>query len=160
MAFNPVTGNWPAIWMVPVTMIDSTPAYSLTTGGEIDVFEWFSNASNKFWGTLHTWDNGVDTATSSPNSWAVPEGTSFANYNTYGILWTPTAISWYFNNSFLGTVSTTSAPYNSAFNGSGPYFLILSEQAGCNGVYTIFTPCSGQASPLNMQVQWVHIYSK
>lgn len=162
MAFDPAAGSWPGIWMIPVSMITNPNQIpnSLNTGGELDIFEWQSNMPTMFNGTAHVWQNGVDVATNSgKNSYAVPQGTNFANYNIYGVLWTPTAISWYFNNVLMETVSTVSAPYKAAFNGSGPFFLLLNQYQGCNWVNAMQTPCPGQVSPLNMQVHWVHVYA-
>ena len=159
MAFDPVTGSWPGIWMIPVSMITNPNQISnkLNTGGEIDILEWQSQIPTMFNGTVHAWVNGVEVLNNdTSNGYAVPGGTNFATYNTYGVLWTPTAISWYFNNVLMETVSTASGAYNTAFNYSGPFFLILDQADGCNWVNT---PCSGQVSPLNMQVQWVHVYT-
>jgi beta-glucanase (GH16 family) len=130
-----------------------------SNGGELDLFEWQSQTPNMFIGTAHVWENGVDIANNdTSNSSPVPGGTDFANYNTYGVLWTPTGISWYLNNVLMETISTTSAPYSTAFGASQSYFLILGEQAGCNWIYSQTVSCPGQVSPLNMQVQWVHVY--
>lgn len=157
MAFNPASGNWPAIWMLPVSMVN--PQSPPISGGEIDIFEWFNNPTPTFWGTANVWVKGSIVANNAgANSWPVPTGTNFAAYNTYGVMWTPTAISWYFNNALMGTLNTSTAPFSGAFGGSNPYFLIISEQAGCDGVYFSTAPCLGQVSPLNMQVQWVHVY--
>jgi Glycosyl hydrolases family 16/Abnormal spindle-like microcephaly-assoc'd, ASPM-SPD-2-Hydin len=154
MAFNNVTGNWPAVWLQALNY----NKYSTHTGPEIDIFEWQSNTSTVGFSTLHTWLNGTDLGTNSgSNTWSL-SGATLSNYNTYGVLWTPTAIAFYFNNSLVETVNTTVSPYNREFNGQYPVFLALSEQAGCNFVLYQVTPCSGQVSPLNMQVQWVHVY--
>jgi hypothetical protein len=55
----------------------------------------------------------------------------------------------------METVSTTSAPFNTVFNGSESFYLILGMDGGCN--WSLSRP--GQVSPLNMQVQWVHTYA-
>jgi hypothetical protein len=155
MAFNDSTGNWPAIWMRPVSSIGSGPA----NGGELDVFEWQSQSSHTGFSTVHVWQNGTDIANNnSSNARTIPAGTNLANFNTYGVLWTPTKISWYLNNVLVNTVSTVSGPYATAFGKQQSYFLILSEQAGCNWTYAKDAPCKGQANPLNMKVQWVHVF--
>jgi hypothetical protein len=154
MAFDPTTGSFPGIWMLPVSMIVAGNPLTMS-GGELDLFEWQSTSPMLFNGTVHVWVNGVDIANNNKsNAWAVTGGTDFANYNRYGVLWTPTTISWYFNNVLMETVNTTLSPYNSVFGGSEPYSLILSQQGGCNWT----TSWPGQVSPVNMQVQWVHIY--
>jgi hypothetical protein len=155
MAFNPTTGSFPAIWMLPIPMISAGNNLTIS-GGELDIFEWQSTSPTFFNGTVHVWANGVDIANNKKsNAWAVPGGTDFANYNRYGVLWTPTAISWYFNDVLMETVNTTVAPYNAVFSGSESYSLLLSQQAGCNWSAS----CPGQVSPLNMHVQWVHVYA-
>jgi len=155
MAFNPVAGNWPALWMRPVQTIGDPSA----NGGELDIFEWQSQTPNEFYGTAHVWSNGADMGNNnSSNAAQAPAGTNFANYNNYGVLWTPTHITWFLNNVPMGTLSTAAPPFSTVFGGSESYFLILGEQAGCNWIYAQDAPCPGQVSPLNMKVQWVHVY--
>jgi beta-glucanase (GH16 family) len=100
--------------------------------------------------------NGNDIANNSgSNTWPIPDGTTLSNYNTYGVLWTPTAVSWYFNNVLVETISTTGSQYSTWFAGQYPEAMALNIAAECNWAF----PCSGQVSPLNMQVQWVHVYA-
>ncbi len=157
--FNPITGNWPAIWMQPIQQ-NQTQIFQPSNNvnyGEIDLLEWQSNNPLVGYSTVHVWKNGSDIANNSgSNTWTMPGGTSnFGSYNTYGVLVTTSAISWYLNNTLLFTVSTTSSPYNQAYAGQLSYFLMLAEQAGCN--FTLGT-CSGMAGPFNLQVQWVHVF--
>ncbi len=156
MAFDPTTGSAPAIWMLPTSEIGADTSSNGIDYGELDLFEWQSQTPKTFYGTVHVWNNQVDIANNnSSDGWTLPTGTNFANYNTYGVLWTLTSISWYFNNVLIEIENTTSTPYSKVFNGLQSYFLILSQQADCNWT----SPCSGQASPLNIQVQWVHVYA-
>jgi beta-glucanase (GH16 family) len=160
MAFDPATGNWPAIWMHPLSNVGASGTVNGVNYGEIDLFEWQSTTPTTFYGSAHVWKDSVSIVSSNdPKGYPTPENTNFANYNRYGVLWTPTSISWYFNNILLGKVNTNLAPYSTVFGGSQPYFLLLSEQAGCNWVYAQGSSCPGQVSPLNMQVQWVHVYA-
>ncbi len=160
MAFNPATGNWPALWMLPIEWNQSAGA-NYSNGlpyGELDLFEWFSDHPTLGHGTVHVWENNSDIANNyGANTWPLPAGTILSNFNTYGVLWTPRAISWYFNNQLVETFSTAGAHFNAVFAGKQSYALILSEQSGCNGVYG---GCSADtlSSPLNMRVQWVHVY--
>jgi hypothetical protein len=163
MAFDPVPGSWPALWMQPVQSIGTKPF----SGGEIDLLEWQSSAKGQpgvataVNGTIHVWRNGVEIAgTGASAARQVPRGTNFANYNTYGLLWTPTAISWYLNNALMGTSSIEESPYKEAFGGQQKYFLILSQLAGCNWKPSYTTPCPGQVSPINMRVRWVHAFEQ
>jgi beta-glucanase (GH16 family) len=156
MAFDPTTGSAPALWMLPVAE-NIAGASNATNGvpyGELDIFEWQSNTPKTFLGTVLVWVNQVNTVWDRDNAWTVPAGTDFAKFNTYGVLWTPTVISWYLNNNLMGSFNTTAAPFNTVFGGSQAYFLMLWQQAGCNQT----SICFGQSSPLNMQVQWVHVF--
>lgn len=156
MAFNDVTGNWPVVWLQALNYNRNM----VHTGPELDIFEWQSNTPSVGYSTLHTWVNGTETGTNSgSNSWTLPRGTVLSKFNTYGALWTATSISWYFNDTLVETIDTTAAPYNTQFNGQYPMFFAFLESAGCNWVLYQTSPCSGQASPLNMQVQWVHVYT-
>jgi Glycosyl hydrolases family 16 len=161
MAFNPVTGNWPALWMLPVEWNQSEGA-NHSDGlpyGELDLFEWFSDHPTVGYGAVHVWENNTDIANNyGTNKWPLPAGTILSNFNTYGVLWTPTAISWYFNNQLVENFSTTGAHFHAVFAGQQSYTLLLSEQSGCDGEYGV---CSDHtlSSPLNMQVRWVHIYA-
>jgi hypothetical protein len=163
MAFDPVAGSWPALWMQPVQSIGQSPF----SGGEIDMLEWQSSATGQpniataVNGTIHVWQNGVDVASNSSSAAVqVPSGTNFGNYNTYGVLWTSTSFSWYFNNTLMGTYSTLQAPFNQVFGGQQKYFLILSQLTGCNWKPSYTVACPDQVSPLNMKIQWVHVFGQ
>jgi beta-glucanase (GH16 family) len=146
MAFDPDTGNWPALWFQGVAGVGTSPY----TGPELDMLEWQSNTPNTYYGTIHSWVSGVSTQQGITPTVSV----TWSSYNTYGVLWTPTAISWYLNNTLLGTVLTTTSPYNTIFAGQQQLFLIASVTAGCNFSY----PCAGQVSPTNMQIQSIHVF--
>ena len=151
MSFNPVTGNWPGLWLMSVADGPGNATDGLPYA-ELDIFEWQSQEPTIFNGAIHVWEDG--SFLSGEYVTPTPTGITYSNFNSYGVLWTPTSITWYLNNVSMGTVSTAEAPFNKVFNGEQPLFLILSEQAGCNWVST----CAGQLSPLDMKVQWVHVY--
>jgi Glycosyl hydrolases family 16 len=153
LAFNPAVGSWPGLWLVPLSNITQ----STQKIGEIDIFEWQSNIPTTFNGTLHTWSNG--TLTASEGLTPTTTGITWSNFNTYGLLWTPGQMCWYLNNISMGCQSTAAAPFSAAFNESIPYALIIDQGAGCYWINPGTTPCAGQVYPLNMQVQWVHVYA-
>jgi beta-glucanase (GH16 family) len=156
MRFNPVTGSSPAFYMVPEAEVTGNTASDGVYYGELDGFEWQSNMPTNGLATVHVWRNQVDVKNNnSTDIWTLPGGTDLSEYNTYGVLWTPTRITWYFNNVQVNTVDTTISPYNLTFAGQQAYFIILGQQPGCNSVPT----CTGQVSPLDMKVQWVHVYA-
>jgi len=162
MAFPPVTGIWPALWLENNT---ATTSYVPTSSsvhdyGELDIMEWQSQIPNTFSGHIHDWTNASgslkDAQNNNSNSTAnFPSGTNLANFNTYGILWTPTQISWYFNNKLLFTATSSQYPEAFAQFNSGPMYLMLGNQTGTNW------GGSGSVSPsaaTNMTVQWVHVW--
>jgi beta-glucanase (GH16 family) len=158
MKFSPTTGSSPAIWMMPEE--ENQPS-TITNGmdfGELDIFEWQSNTPTTGYATAHVWLGNSGAYEISNNNtdhaWTAPAGTNFADYNSYGVLLTSTSIKWYFNNILVKTLDTTTTPWNAAYSGTLSYSLILSQQAGCNWT----SICMGQVSPLDMQIQWVHVY--
>jgi Glycosyl hydrolases family 16 len=153
LAFNPAVGSWPGLWLVPLSNI----MQSTQKIGEIDIFEWQSDIPTTFNGTLHIWSNG--TLTASEGLTPTTTGITWSNFNTYGLLWTPGQMCWYLNNISMGCQSTAAAPFSAAFNESIPYALIIDQGAGCHWINPGTTPCAGQVYPLNMQVQWVHVYA-
>ena len=161
MSFPPVAGMWPALWLENEAATTSyVPTASSTHSyGELDMIEWQSQTPNTYNGTIHDWygtssvsdqqnNDGSNTAT-------FPMGTNLAAYNTYGVLWTPTEIVWYFNNEEM--IAATAANYPQAFStfNASPMYLMLSNQPGSNW------GGSGSVEPSAetvMKVQWVHVW--
>jgi beta-glucanase (GH16 family) len=159
MAFPPVSGIWPALWMENNTATTSyVPTASSThTYGELDIFEWQSQIPTTFNGHIHDWTGSgsmTDAQNNDNNSTAiVPSGTNFADYNTYGILWTPTEIDWYFNNKLLFTATSSQYPEAFATFNSSPMYLMLGNQPGSN-----WGSGAGPSAATNMTVAWVHVW--
>jgi hypothetical protein len=163
MAFPPVTGAWPAIWMENNT---ATTSYVPTAGAhsysEVDIFEWQSQIPTSFNGHIHTWVAAAGTQVSdtqnndSNSTAAVPSGTNLANFNTYGLLWTPTQVSWYFNNKLLFTATSSTYPKAFAVLNTGPMYLMLSNQVGTNWQLGNSQPTATS----DMRVQWVHVWGR
>jgi hypothetical protein len=162
MAFPVVTGIWPALWLENNT---ATTSYVPTSSsvhdyGELDIFEWQSQIPNTFNGHIHDWTNTSGSVSDAQNNdnnstASFPSGTNLANFNTYGVLWTPTQISWYFNNKLLFTATSSQYPEAFAQFNAGPMYLMLGNQPGTNW------GGSGSVNPsaaTNMQVQWVHVW--
>jgi beta-glucanase (GH16 family) len=148
MKFNPTSGNWPALWLMPTAAITDPTAEH----GELDIFEWQSLSPNVFYGTIHDWVGGADAKNNSgSNAFPLPPGTDLSAFHTYGVLWTPSTTSWYFDNSLLG-----SSPTYAVF-GTQSYFLILGQQIGADWK----SSTSGvSATALTMNVQWVHVFQQ
>jgi beta-glucanase (GH16 family) len=154
MAFNASTGSWPGFWMMPLS--STNDGIGIQDGGEVDILEWQSNTPTVFYGSVHAWNKG--TLFNSNGISPSPAGVNFNQYNLYGLLWTPTQLCWYMNNSLQGCQNTTTSPWTDVFNGFGPYVILFDQAAGCNFINNTVMACPGQVSPLNMQVQWVRVY--
>jgi beta-glucanase (GH16 family) len=132
-------------------------ASSTHTYGELDIFEWQSQIPTTFNGHIHDWTGSgsmTDAQNNDNNSTAiVPSGTNFADYNTYGILWTPTEIDWYFNNKLLFTATSSQYPEAFATFNSSPMYLMLGNQPGSN-----WGSGAGPSAATNMTVAWVHVW--
>jgi hypothetical protein len=161
MAFPPVTGIWPAIWMESDTATTSfVPTESNHSYSEVDIFVWQSQIPNTFNGGIHTLVAAAGAHvsdvqnTDGHNTANFPSGTNLGNFNTYGVLWTSSQISWYFNNTLV--FSATASQYPQAFSvlKSGPMYLMLSNQAGANWQVGNSHP----TSTADMKVQWVHVW--
>jgi beta-glucanase (GH16 family) len=161
MAFPPVTGIWPAIWMESDTATTSyVPTESNHSYSEVDIFVWQSQIPNTLNGGIHTWVAAAGAHVSDVqnndghNTASFPRGTNVGNFNTYGVLWTSSQISWYFDNTLV--FSATASQYPQAFSvlNSGPMYLMLSNQAGANWQVGNSHP----TSTADMKVQWVHVW--
>jgi Glycosyl hydrolases family 16 len=161
MAFPPVTGAWPAIWMESDTATTSyVPTESNHSYSQVYIFAWQSQIPNTFNGGFHTLVAAAGAHVSDVqnndghNTASFPSGTNLGNFNTYGVLWTSSQISWYFNNKLLFTA--TSSTYPKAFDvlNAGPMYLMLSNQAGANWQVGNSYP----TSTADMKVQWIHVW--
>jgi beta-glucanase (GH16 family) len=155
MKWNNVTGTWPTIWLDPVQAIGGQTANT----GEIDIFEG-QGGSNVYYGTLHTWDSGTETWSSSPDNFSLPASNDFTQWHLYGALWVPGSgskpgtVTWYFDNKELGSATTTSSN-NSVFD-QQDFILILGSQEGVNWIAGNLTGVT--ASDINLYVDWVHVW--
>jgi beta-glucanase (GH16 family) len=148
---NTAKGAWPAFYLLPVQWIEGA-----TTDGEIDVMEGQGGAyPNTVFGTVHEWVNSVDEWNNeSSNAFTVPAGTNLSQYNTYGVLWTPGSITWYFNNQPMFTVNDYPPVIDSQ-----NYYLILASQEGVN--WTLGnTSGVRRSTTFPVQVQWVHVWQQ
>ncbi|MGZ3277019.1 MAG: family 16 glycosylhydrolase [Caulobacteraceae bacterium] len=76
-----VTGAWPAFWLVPAD--GSWPP-------ELDVMETLTGSSSIDYTTVHSEAAGYHTSVGSANL-----VTNVGGFHTYGVLWTPTELTWY-----------------------------------------------------------------
>jgi len=142
-------GAWPAFWMIPIQNINGS-----STFGELDIMEGQGGAyPNTVFTTIHNWVNGVDknnnNATSAVN---LPSGTDMSQYHTYGVLWTPGHVTWYFDNQAINSASTY--PIFDTQN----YYLLLTNQVGAN--WSVGNMSGVTATDIQMQVDWVRAWQQ
>lgn len=155
LKWDPYVGAWPAFWMIPVQNIWRAPE-----SGELDIMEGHYDAKlgPQYYGTIHDWQNINGVATDVANNGgqnlsAVPKGTDFSQWHTYGLLWVPGKVTWYFDN-----VPMHSYPTMPIFDTSQFYYLMLGAQEGVNwqgGNTTGMT-----TNTLNLYVQWVKAWQE
>ncbi len=144
MKWDNVTGSWPAFWMLPIQEIQGS-----TINGEIDIFEGEAN-DNTYYGTLHTWNGATQTWASNPNYFKLPSNNDFTQFHTYGLLWTPGKVTWYYDNNPVGSASTP------ALFDQENFFLVLGSQEGVN--WSSGNLSGVTASNINLSVDWVHVF--
>jgi hypothetical protein len=144
MRWDTVKGAWPAIWLIPVQGITCHGCEQ----GELDIFEGQGASPHTFTGTIHDWN--------SPTG-AHQQGKNFnlgsvdlSQYHTYGVLWTPGQVTWYFDNQALYSYRTYSI-----FDKQN-YYLVIGSQEGANWSYGNLSGVS--ATSIGMNVDWVHVW--
>jgi hypothetical protein len=145
MKWNPVPGAWPAFWLIPVP-----PA---PESGELDIFEGQGNEPHTFFGTIHRWKGSRELASSSKrNRLPIPLDADFATYHTYGLLWVPGRVTWYFDGVPLHSERTYEI-----FDKQN-YLMILGIQEGVNWKSGDLTGVDAQV--LTLTVDWVRVWQR
>jgi hypothetical protein len=146
MKWTPTTGAWPAFWLIPVQGITSPTGEH----GEIDIFEG-QGTSNVFYGTIHDWDNSTDVFNNnSSNAHQLASSVDLTQFHTYGVLWVPGKISWYFDNQLLSSASTD------AIFDEQDFYPVFSSQEGINWSEGSTTGVTASTMPLS--IDWIHIF--
>jgi beta-glucanase (GH16 family) len=111
--FNPAGyegSAWPAFWS---WSIEDATGQDISNGmrgpyGELDFMEAYPISARQIAiaTTIHQWLNGNSISQNSNNGPNIPAGTNFSQFHTYGCLWTPNKVVWYFDNKPVTTVST------------------------------------------------------
>jgi beta-glucanase (GH16 family) len=106
--------NWPAFWLV------GNP-YKWPATGEIDIIEGLGGHA---WWHFHYQD-----AAGEPASYGGQATSSNCGWHTYAVDWRPTAITWYYDHTLVGTVTShiTSSPMFPVFS----YSLTNPNSARC-----------------------------
>lgn len=149
MAWDVTTGSWPTLWMLPPQLNAKTVNSSTPGGefGEIDIFE-SQGTDGLFFGSLHDWTN-INSRTHD-NSKNTPINADMTQPHTYGLLWTPGQMTWYFDNQAL--FSLPSYPIME----QQVYYLLLTNGEGTNWSYG---QGASSVPSMWMHVYWAHIFS-
>jgi beta-glucanase (GH16 family) len=151
MKWDVATGAWPAFWMIPVEDIWGTGEF-----GELDIFEGQGDAtgSQTFFGTIHDWINvngtAIDVANNNGRNSSAMPGIDFSQWHTYGVLWVPGKVTWYFDDRRV-----LSAPTYPIYDQQN-YFLVLGAQEGAD--WTAGNLNGVTATSLNLYVDWVKVW--
>ncbi len=151
MKWDVTTGAWPAFWMIPVENI-----WGATENGELDIFEGQGApaTAQTFYGTIHDWMviNGVSTDVQNNNGHnaVTISGVDFSQWHTYGVLWVPGRVTWYFDQQPVLTANTY------PIFDEQDFYLVLGAQEGANWTYGNLTGVT--ATSMNLYIDWVKVW--
>lgn len=148
MKWDVSAGAWPAFWMITEQGI-----WGDGHVGELDIFEGQGNDPTHYYGTINEWNGANDlVSTNSPvnNRFPLPAGETLSGWHTYGVLWVPGKVTWFFDDVEVGTAATP------AIFDQQDFFLVLGSQEGNFWRPGNLTGVSSAA--LNLNVQWVRAY--
>lgn len=152
MKWDAVPGAWPALWLVPVPDAKGKATWKDTDeSGELDIFEGQGNQPHMFFGTVHDWISLHDNATKD-NFFPLPATVDFAQYHTYGLLWTSGKATWYFDNKPLH-----SEPLPPIFDHQD-YFVVISMQEGFD--WKPNNLAGVDATQMALTVNWLRVWQK
>jgi beta-glucanase (GH16 family) len=157
-------GAWPGFWLYsyrhatnpswpsvnPICSQLGEPV-SHCYAGELDAFEGQGSEPQAFYGTLHRNSCGCYGVgdQQNGNNWQ-PGGVDLtAGFHTYGMLWTPTQVSWYLD----GRLMMSATPYDSL---NQPMFLLLQMWTGG----WTYDPDSTTPSTIETQVDYLQVWQK
>lgn len=147
--FKQGQGSWPAIWMMPEVPV----AYgNWPNSGEIDIME-HVNYENVVHQTIH---NATVTDASGGSSATKTTAYNTADYNIYGIVWSPGAIQFYVNNVLQYTYTRATGATSAQWPFDKPFYLILNQSGGAGWPGAI----NNADLPFNMNVDWVRVYKE
>jgi beta-glucanase (GH16 family) len=146
-------GLCPAFWM-----LGDSDAAGTTSPGEIDILEAPSFVGSQ-WGptapyavfTIHAPQNGPNAQLYEFD--ASPAGWNPTNFNTYGVIWTQTSITWTVNGLAYATANAGSLPAGATWSSFDTNFHLLLDLAVGGW------PGSSSVSSATMLVQWVQVYN-
>ena len=164
MKWSKGNGAWPGFWLLSYRHATNADWPSVNSecvklgepvshcyAGELDVFEGQGSEPQAFYGTIHRNScgcYGVADQQNGNNSQSAGVDLT-AGFHTYGMLWTPTQVSWYLD----GRPMVSATAYDSL---NQPMFLLLQMWTG--GWTT--DPDSTTPSTIETQVDYVQVWQK
>jgi beta-glucanase (GH16 family) len=143
-------GAWPAFWMSALqhAFTGTVPPQN----GEIDAFEGQGAEPTVYYGTVHKNTGGARTADQTNANSARDTGIDLCgSWHTYAILWTPTTVSWYLDDTPLMSAPTYAA--DPTWGVSTDQRMVIYLQMATGG-WTVPTD-STTPDTLDLQVDWV-----
>ena len=131
-------GLWPAFWMMPVD-----GSYS----SELDVFEEIGTQANTIYNTIHWTPNGATSKSQTQFTTYVPN--LMSGFHTYGVLWTPSTITWYVDGAAVAQVATPDGM-------NKPMYMVINMAVGGNWPGS---PTAATKFPSSYKIDYVHAYT-
>ena len=140
-------GIWPALWMLG----ESINTVGWPKCGEIDIMEMVGKEPNTIHGTIHWWN--------ANNSWVyygkektLASGALQSKFHVFSIVWTPTSITWYVDDTQFNVVDTTPADLSEF---QEEFFLLFNVAVGGNWPGS---PDATSTYPQHMVVDYVRVF--
>ena len=153
-------GMWPAFWMLGTNQ----NSVGWPACGETDIMEMIGGtgvspsgatlSDSTVYGTLHWLSSATNAAASTqPEVYTLPSGKFSDAFHTFGVVWTPTSITYYVDGVQTGTVTPDTTTGTTFQN---PYYLLLNLAVGGNWPGN---PTASTVSPQSLDVDWVRVYA-
>lgn len=159
--FDPTLGKdmegWPSFWSLSAyhSMVNNMDHWA-----ELDFLEaytgGFHHFDGAFVGTVHDWADSSKKHFQNSNNWQpLPKGTDFNQWHTYGCLWLPGKITWYFDDRPLMTLNySPTAPPDPAGKSPAPAGTFSILDSDPKGMLLIL----GSDTKWPMYVDWVRVW--
>ncbi len=161
MRFDPTLGKkgrgFPAWWSLSTY---HSRVNNMDHWAELDFFEAYTGGlrdyEGAFVGTVHDWADSSKIHYQNSNNWQpLPKDTDFNRWHTYGCLWEPGKITWYFDDKPLMTVTySATAPPNPVGNPPAPAGTYSILDSDPEGMLLIL----GSDTEWPLEVDWVRVW--
>lgn len=146
LKWNVIEGNFPAFWLFSSEhAVGGDFENGVQHWCEIDIFEGQGHDPHTYYGTMHDWLN-FNSAQNGNNQYTVPGDMN--EYHTYGALWTPTQVTWYYDNT-----AVMSAPVPEICTRQKLELIIGAQRGG-------WSNAANTTAEVHTTVDWVHVFQK